>query len=560
MSRQTPRNGVTLQATNLNKSTNTPIAKTTLDSSTAITDKNTAGTSSRPSTPMPQTEGNDLQRDSGDSLQLLARRGVTEANCQDPTTLAVALGSLEFLHFQTGTRIRKRYAVEERHIQEIQAIIVLLNNMGRTQAISERLESIEDKLASIEGKVSNHESPRQRTSWATIANPAVYPPTATKPSTTNHAHPQKDDSRSIFISLKNVSSPSKLRNRNHNEVVRDINNAISRVTSEWSKSGNYERMPQKPPEDPIKAVKYTTTGNLIIYAKDEEAADRVRMMNEEWLRIAEPNATTPTSTYAVVAAGAPHGAFDGRCSVDDAKRGIERENAEGVPLYSIANLTWLCNQHTVDRDRKGPLMISFKNRRTANYAIEKGLSMYGTMLNITRYIPRTKQCYVCQGWGHIAAGCPEGKRAKCGRCGDDHLTKDHKCTHNPPCSQDRRRCRDELSICANCGKDHPAWSSLCHIAQHARNLRENGQGEWRETYSQRMPPTFADVNISRPQNSQARRTAEWSDINTTPEEWGIRDEAAWNEDGTPRRGAGTPIIPIDMMNKTRATTSTGTLN
>jgi hypothetical protein len=96
--------------------------------------------------------------------------------------------------------------------------------------------------------------------------------------------------------------------------------------------------------------------------------------------------------------------------------------------------------------RSNSFVILTHDADAADKCLKKGIFLNCRLFNTEKYTPQYQltQCYKCQRYGHKAGYC-RGKE-KCGRCGDNHTTKD---------------CETNVHKCANCGDDHPAWHPDC---------------------------------------------------------------------------------------------------
>ena len=69
------------------------------------------------------------------------------------------------------------------------------------------------------------------------------------------------------------------------------------------------------------------------------------------------------------------------------------------------------------------------------------------------------RCFNCQSFGHVSERCKlkESGRVICGKCCDNHETKD---------------CANAFFKCKNCGEDHPSFSKSCTKFQEARTVTD----------------------------------------------------------------------------------------
>jgi hypothetical protein len=290
--------------------------------------------------------------------------------------------------------------------------------------------------------------------------------------------------REIYISLKNCSQDTYLLKDHPTDALTKVNIIINAKLMEMG-VGNMEINSQ-----PIKSLRRINTGNIILTARTTEIANHLRTHAEEWAKEIEVNATAPQRSFAVVAHSAPASIWMEQSDMADAIKSIEDDNSDLGLDFAIANICWLNGSAARSATKSGPLMISFKNKTSANKAIDDGLAIKGASCTVTLYVPRPPQCFRCQGWGHRAADCPGDE--KCGKCAEDHATTGHPCKHNPPCV-DKHNCKDEQYVCANCKGNHASWIRICPVAKAAFQLQSERREFSTGRYENITPATFADA-------------------------------------------------------------------
>jgi hypothetical protein len=135
---------------------------------------------------------------------------------------------------------------------------------------------------------------------------------------------------------------------------------------------------------------------------------------------------------------------------------IEKENT--LPIVKIAPLRRKDNKKITEYHS---IVIFTTDPHAADRCIKRGLYLDYCLYPAERYTPQLQitQCYNCGKYGHRAAYCKH--KHCCGKCGDEHGTKDCKDDSEPKCS--------------NCGGKHENWHHECptRIAEAHRldNLR-----------------------------------------------------------------------------------------
>ena len=125
---------------------------------------------------------------------------------------------------------------------------------------------------------------------------------------------------------------------------------------------------------------------------------------------------------------------------------IEDDNAR-VKVKRVAPL----RKQTRNPNAKTQSIVVFtEDPAVADECIKHGVYIGEERHAAERYTPqcRIKQCFNCQGYGHTASTCTR-KRA-CGKCGEDHETKD---------------CKSHETHCAQCQGPHPAWHHECPVRE-----------------------------------------------------------------------------------------------
>jgi hypothetical protein len=76
--------------------------------------------------------------------------------------------------------------------------------------------------------------------------------------------------------------------------------------------------------------------------------------------------------------------------------------------------------------------------------------------------PPTRQCSICQRWGHTHFTC-RARSPYCTRCTEPHPTSAHMTSCKGPDCQ--AGCKCSSSCCINCDEEHPAMSPTCAYAR-----------------------------------------------------------------------------------------------
>jgi len=109
------------------------------------------------------------------------------------------------------------------------------------------------------------------------------------------------------------------------------------------------------------------------------------------------------------------------------------------------------------------VVITLRSEKDAEEMRRTGLWLYGRHHTVEKYIPSGPDafCDICCGWGHSAYRCERGATPSCLLCGEDHLTKAHRCLEEGCQQKIGTACRHLKRKCCNCGGAHTAKSNEC---------------------------------------------------------------------------------------------------
>jgi hypothetical protein len=385
----------------------------------------------------------------------------------------------------TPTAARKAMSMNQTTASELCAISRLLRMAVDSTANSTQSAGItkDDLDAAVhEIKRSINAQPTSVRTYAQAANHTTYQSPPNKPQN------NEIKSKQIFVSLKDVQKDAPICTMLPAQLTQHCNSILKNFF-EQPANGAISMT------DPIRAVSKSQAGNLTMTFKDKSEADTARRSASEWAILIDPNATVPQRQYAVVAHNIPTDLWNGDNETHEhAIRLIENFNTDAMAIdYTIIKLNWLNSLEARDRTKRGPLMISFNNRETANTAIDNCLTFNKELCNVSLYVPRTPQCFRCQDWGHRATEC--AGEARCGVCAGDHETSKHQCTHINPCPTGSR-CTVTKPKCANCGGEHASWIRSCPAAKAALAAQTRCEEYRTGRYEESTPFTLADVHAT----------------------------------------------------------------
>ena len=236
----------------------------------------------------------------------------------------------------------------------------------------------------------------------------------------------------LLLTMRNASEQAKATCANTSEenLTKGLQKAIADIGLEPAK---------------ISAVKKTPSHGLRICCSSEEAAKELRKL--DWEKPLE-GARLVESLYGIVVHGVPKASINFECDAQEQiKFKIEQSNLETIKVARVTPLRKRAKNPDADMHS---IVIFTANPHEADDCILYGINIGQRHHAVERYIPQCqiKQCFKCQGYGHIANICTRG--ARCGKCGQDHETK---------------KCSSESLQCIQCKGPHAAWHHECPARQ-----------------------------------------------------------------------------------------------
>ena len=172
--------------------------------------------------------------------------------------------------------------------------------------------------------------------------------------------------------------------------------------------------------------------------------------------------------------------------------------------YPIAHVRQIV-KHSVINGKKtsDPLpvwVLTFTKTNTIQDKLRNLNALFHIKIRLEKYrgIQGVRQCYNCQGFGHVANLC--NKRAKCVRCCENHKLTD--CLNT------------ETLKCANCNDTHPASYRQCTSYKQATTAHYNRLQAKTNTTAQRnsIPPIQQAAPIPPPSRPTNRPNMTYSHI------------------------------------------------
>ena len=245
------------------------------------------------------------------------------------------------------------------------------------------------------------------------------------------------DKAKYQITLNTAGAPrttqTTIASDTHKEITERCQEAIKKAITET-------------PTPIIRGVQRLAESKDIRFTCDtQEEAQRLREI--DWT-VAYPGLTARKPKYGIVIHGVSTDEIAPNDITEHLIRDIEAQNDD--KQLKIVNLRTLKTPEKLDPAANcNSFVIQTYDAEAANKCLKHGIHINYHQYPTEKHTPQYQitQCFNCQEYGHRATKCL-GKLT-CAKCSHEHKTKE--------CPNDI----DTTDKCANCGKDHPAWSHKC---------------------------------------------------------------------------------------------------
>jgi hypothetical protein len=238
-------------------------------------------------------------------------------------------------------------------------------------------------------------------------------------------------SRELVVAVPNASPQD--RGRPIRQIVEEINKSKSSTI-----------------QGKVLAARRLPSGDVVV-TTDTEDTKRQLEKDGSWLSAVGQAAQVNRRKFPVMVHGMKVSSVD--CSNQkEAIRQIMGQNAQLQNRVEILRVQWPKRAAKLGK-ASSHLLLHLASPEQVNILVDEGLLFHSELRRCELYHGdcRVTQCFNCQKYGHIARICRFSK--KCGLCaapGHD----DHACNFRNDSAKHR---------CANCGLQHPAWSSSCAV-------------------------------------------------------------------------------------------------
>jgi len=313
--------------------------------------------------------------------------------------------------------------------------IPLTTNMP---AIDERVTSIEKAINEINQSIKALTEPK---TWAQVVTNRTTGTGTLSPTTLEQEKAKRERIERGKIERAKTTVTLTLQNDNENATgnpdMTTLQAAINRTKAKDVTIRNMQKLPGK---------------MVRIVCDDEESAKKLRSL--QWENLI-PGSALVVQEYGIVIHGVPVRTLDARSMPQEHMREIiQRSNN-----INVSRITPLTKKPRNPEAPTQSIVVFTKSAREANNAIEDGICIEWKNVETLELTSRTydakrynsqhqiRQCFKCQTYGHKAETCT--RKAACGRCAEAHDTR--KCTQP----------EGEKAKCIHCGNDHPAWHHDC---------------------------------------------------------------------------------------------------
>jgi hypothetical protein len=324
----------------------------------------------------------------------------------------------------------------EKNIEEIKA---LLTTMHHCNTHSNETTQAQRTTTQPQGT----EAPRTYANAVTMtsvtqsnATPTTAPPRRAKIKALRKDQAASDRKNAVTLSTRHASDEAKeaIANMPHHTIARKLQTAITKEVLKAAKG-----------REPPKVVGIGKLENTIrIQLGSEEDANAVPINDIDW---SEALGTTVgikphTPSYAIVVHDLRLSNSSGIATERDLRQVEINNNMATGTIDKITNL------YRTPHNRAAVIMY-LNCPKQANKSIKEGVYVkYVYYRSVERFFPQTQitQCYNCHEYGHQAVNCTVPTR--CGRCGDEHETKE---------------CKATMPKCLHCHEGHEAWNIKCEV-------------------------------------------------------------------------------------------------
>jgi hypothetical protein len=166
----------------------------------------------------------------------------------------------------------------------------------------------------------------------------------------------------------------------------------------------------------IKAAQVLKSGDVCFFSKNHAQQKWLMENKHRWTKNVHEHLEASPSSFMIIAHGIPKD-FDPTSQVSIDKITV----ANNFSIGDLVKMKWLADNSETPK-QAGSVVLSFRNKETALRCEKTGIFLNWDHHRCARFIPRPPQCFKCLKMGHFGQWCRE--KARCGKCGEGHVTKD----------------------------------------------------------------------------------------------------------------------------------------
>jgi hypothetical protein len=298
-----------------------------------------------------------------------------------------------------------RLAQMERHMSQV---LKTQEKLLEDQAQSQRNhEALEARIRAMEGNHPNTQLTGQQPKLSSYAKAVGTPITA---------HPQapaiSPPTRPVLKSLKpgkaiihSDPTQSEIQRAESGFLVQRANEVLLRLDAKV----NGENIS-------IRGAQVLKSGDVCFFSANKNHQRWLMDNKHIWTKDVHPHLAATPSTYSIIAHGVPK-SFNPTAPSSVSKISVENNIRDG----DLIRIKWLAD-NSESAKQAGSIVLTFINKETAHRCERSGIFLNYNYHRTANFKPRPPQCYKCLKMGHFGQWCRE--KARCGKCGDEHVTKD----------------------------------------------------------------------------------------------------------------------------------------
>ncbi|POV94768.1 hypothetical protein PSTT_16674 [Puccinia striiformis] len=166
----------------------------------------------------------------------------------------------------------------------------------------------------------------------------------------------------------------------------------------------------------IKTAQVLKSGDVVFFSKNCAQQKWLMENKHRWTKDVHKHLEATPSSFMIIADSIPKD-FNPKSQTNLNNIAVAKNFGAG----DLVKMKWLAD-NSATLKQAGSLVLSLRNKETANRCVKSGIYLNWDHHRVTKFIPCPPQCWKCLKMGHFGQWCRE--KARCGKCGDKHITKD----------------------------------------------------------------------------------------------------------------------------------------